>query len=210
MRWLGHHRLLRTLCGVLGVLAALSGAFWAIAALYAGEVLGLGPTGFGFLLAVAAAGSVAGGLLAERVAAVLGTAGAIRLALTSTTAALATLALTRTPAVAAAALVVNGFGVVLWNVVTVSLRQTMIPSQLLGRAGSAYQVVGLGTQPVGAVLAGLLAHVAGLPAVFAVSAALLVLVTVATASHLTGSSIEAAREAADRERGQAAGCSKDE
>ena len=58
------------------VLAALSGAFWANAALYAVEVLGLGPTGFGVLLAVAAAGSLAVGLLAERVLAALGTAGA--------------------------------------------------------------------------------------------------------------------------------------
>jgi len=110
----------------------------------------------------------------------------------TTTLALATLAVTRSPVVAAAALVVNGFGVVVWNVVSVSLRQTLIPDHLLGRVGSAYQVIGLGTQPVGAVLAGLLAHAAGVRAVFAVSAALLVVVAAGTAGRLRTQDLTAA------------------
>lgn len=110
----------------------------------------------------------------------------------TTTLALATLAATRSPVVAAAALVVNGFGVLVWNVVTVSLRQTLIPDHLLGRVGSAYQVIGLGTQPVGAVLAGLLAHAAGVRAVFAASAALLVVVAASTTGRLRTQDLTAA------------------
>jgi len=87
-------------CVLLAVLAAVSGAFWAIVALYAANILGLGPTGFGVLLAVGAAGSLAGSLLAEPLAARLGTAGAIRLAVALITLATAGLAATRSPLVA--------------------------------------------------------------------------------------------------------------
>jgi hypothetical protein len=195
LRWLAGHRLLRILCVLLAVLAAVSGAFWAVAALYAASILGLGPTGFGVLLAVCAAGSLAGSLLAEPLAARLGTAGAVRLAVGVVTVATAGLAATRSPLVAGALLVVNGVAVLVWNVVTVSLRQAIIPDRLLGRVGSAYLFIGLGAQPAGALGAGLVAHAAGLPAVFAASAGLLAVTAVATARRLGAGDFAAARSA---------------
>jgi len=198
LRWLARHRLLRTLCVLLAVLAAVSGAFWAVAALYAASILGLGPTGFGVLLAVGAAGSLAGSLLAEPLAVRLGTAGATRLSVEVVTVAMAGLAVTRSPLVAGALLAVNGIAVLVWNVVTVSLRQAIIPDHLLGRVGSAYLFVGLGAQPVGALAAGLLAHAAGLPAVFAASAGLLAITAVATAPRLRASDFAAARSTAQQ------------
>jgi len=194
LRWLAGHQLLAILCVLLAVLAAVSGAFWAVAALYAASILGLGPTGFGVLLAAGAAGSLAGSLLAEPLAARLGTASAIRLAVALVTVATAGLAATGSPLVAGALLVVNGIAVLVWNVVTVSLRQAIIPDHLLGRVGSAYLFIGLGAQPAGALGAGLLAHAAGLPAVFAVSAALLALTALATARRLRAGAFTAARD----------------
>ncbi len=198
LRWLAGHQLLRILCVLLAVLAAVSGAFWAVAALYAASILGLGPTGFGVLLAVGAAGSLAGSLLAEPLAARLGTAGAIRLAVALVTVATAGLAATGSPLVAGALLTVNGIAVLVWNVVTVSLRQAIIPDHLLGRVGSAYLFIGLGAQPAGALGAGLLAHAAGLRAVFAVSAALLALTALATAPRLRAGAFTAARDQAQQ------------
>jgi len=202
LRWLAGHRLLRVLCVLLAVLAVVSGAFWAVAALYAASILGLGPTGFGVLLAVGAAGSLAGSLLAEPLAARLGTAGAIRLAVAVVTLAMAGLAVTGSPLVAGALLTVNGIAVLVWNVVTVSLRQAMIPDRLLGRVGSAYLFIGLGAQPAGALGAGLLAHAAGLRAVFAVSAALLALTALVTAPRLRAGAFAAARDQAQRPAAQ--------
>ncbi len=40
--------------------------------------------------------------------------------------------------------------IVLWNVVTVSLRQRITPDRLLGRMNAAYRLVGWGTMPLGA------------------------------------------------------------
>jgi len=202
LRWLAGHRLLATLCVLLAVLAAVSGAFWAIAALYAANILGLGPTGFGVLLAVGAAGSLAGSLLAEPLAARLGTAGAIRLAVALVTLATAGLAATGSPLVAGALLVVNGIAVLVWNVVTVSLRQAIIPDRLLGRVGSAYLFIGLGAQPAGALGAGLLAHAAGLRAVFAASAALLAVTALVTAPRLGAGAFTAARDQAQQPAAQ--------
>ncbi|MFZ9840220.1 MAG: MFS transporter, partial [Candidatus Nanopelagicales bacterium] len=43
---------------------------------------------------------------------------------------------------------------VLWNVITVSLRQQIIPDQLLGRVNSAYRFFGWGMMPIGSLIGG--------------------------------------------------------
>jgi hypothetical protein len=42
----------------------------------------------------------------------------------------------------------------LWNVITVSLRQTIIPAQLLGRVNSVYRFFAWGMMPIGAAIGG--------------------------------------------------------
>jgi predicted MFS family arabinose efflux permease len=49
-----------------------------------------------------------------------------------------------------------------WNVVTVSLRQRLVPPELLGRVTSSYRMIGIGAMPVGAALGGVLARGYGL------------------------------------------------
>jgi MFS family permease len=51
------------------------------------------------------------------------------------------------------------FTAVLWNVVTVSLRQSLIPSNLLGRVNSVYRFFAWGTIPIGTLLGGTLVSV---------------------------------------------------
>ena len=48
---------------------------------------------------------------------------------------------------------------VMWNVITVSLRQTIIPDQPLGRANRVYRFFAWGMMPVGAFLGGALVTV---------------------------------------------------
>ena len=55
-----------------------------------------------------------------------------------------------------------------WNVVTVSLRQAIVPDALLGRVNSAYRLLGWGTMPIGALLGGFLADAFGLRAPFVI------------------------------------------
>ena len=65
-----------------------------------------------------------------------------------------------------------GVGVVIWNVITVSLRQRITPDHLLGRMNAAYRLLGWGTIPVGAALGGAVAEVLGLRATFVTAAVL--------------------------------------
>jgi MFS family permease len=65
---------------------------------------------------------------------------------------------------AAVMLAGQGFAVTWWNVVTVSLRQQIVPARLLGRVNSVYRMVGWGLMPLGALVGGLVAHQAGLRA----------------------------------------------
>ena len=48
---------------------------------------------------------------------------------------------------------------VLWNVITVSLRQKIIPSDLLGRVNSVYRFFGWGSISIGSLLGGLIVSV---------------------------------------------------
>jgi len=90
---------------------------------------------------------------------------------------------------------------VLWNVITVSLRQTIIPDNLLGRVNSVYRFFAWGMMPVGAVLGGLI--VAGTDVFASRELALRMPWFIAGAGHLalfafaaaklTTSKIEAAR-----------------
>ncbi len=87
--------------------------------------------------------------------------------------------------------VLSGFFVVVWNVITVSLRQRIVPDQLLGRLNSAYRLLAWGTQPIGALAGGLIGQFIGLQAVF-VMAAVLGLTLLLTRAVLTEDALRAA------------------
>ena len=78
-----------------------------------------------------------------------------------------------------AIIAVGGLTSVLWNVITVSLRQSIIPDALLGRVNSVYRFLGWGTMPIGAAVGGALAKGFGLRAPFYVSAGVLAVMGVA-------------------------------
>jgi len=78
----------------------------------------------------------------------------------------------------------GGLGSLVWNVVTITLRQQLVPPGLLGRVTSAYRLVGLGAMPLGALAGGLVAHALGLRAVYLLAGAVLALAVLAAAPRL--------------------------
>ncbi len=157
LRWLMHHRLMRTLALLLGVLNGTFGAADAILVLYSLEILHLSNLGYGILLALLAIGGLVGSVMAGPInrrfgltVVVGGTAGIQGVLLL-------VVGLTSSVLVTGAALTILGATTMVWNVVTVSLRQRIVPSALLGRVTSSYRVIGLGAMPIGAAAAGLLA-----------------------------------------------------
>lgn len=164
VRWLAGHRLLRTLAVLLGVNNFCNQLGQATLVLFATEELHVGHAAYGVLLAAGALGSVAGGLVNPRLLARIGERAAVLGALGCSAAAYLGAGLARNAITLAALLAVNGFAITLWNVATVTLRQELVSSQLLGRVNSAYRMLGWGLLPLGAVAGGLVAHSIGLRA----------------------------------------------
>ena len=98
------------------------------------------------------------------------------------------------------------FTAVLWNVITVSLRQTIIPDRLLGRVNSVYRFFGWGAISIGGMLGGVLVAVldgplsrdAALRAAWIVPGVAQLVVAVVAMPRLTTAKMDAARAAAER------------
>ena len=87
---------------------------------------------------------------------------------------------------------------IMWNVVTVSLRQRIVPDALLGRVNASYRLLAWGSQPIGALLGGLIAQVAGLQVVFLIAGGMIALLLVAR-TIVTDEAIAAAEAEGDAE-----------
>jgi MFS family permease len=203
VRWLRAHPLLRPMAIILGLMNMASAMATATYILFAQEVLDVGPllfTVMGFGLAI---GGAIGGVVAPAASRRVGSGTCLALALV-------------TPAVVSAivgvssswvlVMVITGIGAFLnsgWNVITVSLRQSIIPSHLLGRVNSVYRFFAWGMIPVGAALGGVTVAVvgslfsrnAGLRAVWFLDAAIHLGLFVFGRPKLTTAKIEAARSA---------------
>ncbi|UED87038.1 MFS transporter [Streptomyces profundus] len=199
LRFLWRHRLLRALAIMTGVFNFATNAVFAVFVLFAvgpDSSMGLSEPAFGLLFTAAAAGGLVGSLVAERIERRIGRGRSLPLTVVSCAVLLGIPAVTSDPIAIAVGFFVGGFGIVLWNVITVSLRQRITPDRLLGRVNSGYRLLAWGVGPLGAGVGGLVAHLFGLPAVFA-SMALLTLALLVGCRFVTERRMaEAEREAA--------------
>ncbi|GLU48686.1 MFS transporter [Nocardiopsis ansamitocini] len=173
VRWLWRHQTLRTLCLLGGVLNFAVVGVLGIAVLYALEVLRISQTGYGLLLAFIAVGGLVGLLVAPGLVAAVGRGRALKAVLLMCPVAFLVGGVTTDAVVAATALAFVGVGISVFNVVTATIRQTVIPAALFGRVNGAYRFVGNGLSPLGALAGGLVADGFGLRAPFFVGAFLL-------------------------------------
>lgn len=179
VRWLGRNPVLRSLSlTAAGVNLVVHGT-WAIFVLYSLQVVGTGRIGFGILVSAFALGGVLGGLFAPRIA-VQGPGRAITTAILLAAAAELVMGVFSHALVISGMLVVLGFAGAVWNVVTTSLRQRLVPDRLLGRVNSAHRMLSWGSIPMGALLGGLIARSFGLRAPFLFAAVILVGLAVVT------------------------------
>jgi MFS family permease len=182
LRYLWRHDVLRVLAFVVGTFNFCSQAVYATLVLYVvgpGSAMGLDGTAYGLLLAAGAAGNVVGFLfVAERVEHRWGRARVIAVAIVVAGLALTAPGATTNPWIIGGAVFVGGAASAVWNVITVSLRQRIIPLHLLGRVSSGFRLLAWGTGPLGAVAGGLAAETVGLRPVFAAAGALAALLVV--------------------------------
>lgn len=176
VRWLLHHRLLRNLSLTAGAINLVYTGTLAVLVVHARTVLGLHALGYGMLLACQAAGAVLAAQTTPKAVRRVGGAWTLVCVALGMAAADVAVWLAGSAWVVGAALAVGACAATAWDVVVVVQRQTLIPEQLQGRVNSLYRLVAWGAMPIGAGLAGLIAHSSGTPAVYALGALVLTLV----------------------------------
>lgn len=204
VRWLWGHELLRRMAIILGLTNGAMMMTGATFVLFAQEILGAGPFVFAVIGFGGAAGSILGGMLAPRWSARLGSGTCLAIAMGGTVVVSASIGSSSHWIPVLVLFGVTAVLGILWNVITVSLRQAIIPSHLLGRVNSVYRFFAWGMLPIGAAVGGALVVAVeasasrewALRAPWFASATLHVGLFVLTRRHLTTERIEAARAAA--------------
>nr|MDT0659937.1 MFS transporter [Micromonospora sp. DSM 115978] len=139
----------------------LNTAFFAVFVVFVvGPASTLRLSGFGYsiLIITAAVGAVAGSMAAGRIANLVPprwvlTAAAVALAIC-----FGTPFLVAEPVAIGAALLLSGFATAVSAVVNTSLRQSLVPSRLLGRVSAGVRFLAYGARPVGALAGGVIAQ----------------------------------------------------
>jgi len=203
-RWLWANELLRSMAIILGMMNLASTLSGSVLVLFAQEILKVGPLlftimGFGF-----AAGGAIGGNLAPWLSKRLGSGTCLALTLGSSGAVSLLVGLSSVWPVVMVLFAIQTLLGASWNVITVSLRQTIIPSHLLGRVNSVYRFFAWGMMPIGAALGGITVTVVShlvdrrfaLRSAFLLDGAIYTCLFIAGRRRLTTAKLEAARAAA--------------
>jgi len=200
-RWLWAHDLLRPMAIILGALNLVGTMVAATFILYTQEVLNTSVFVFAVLGTAGAVGGIAGGLLAPKISEKIGSGPSLWLSLAMGPIGAVIIGTSNSWQVVWIVLLFQSFLSVLWNTITVSLRQSIIPTHLLGRVNSVYRFFGWGSIPIGMFLGGAIVTIAeyfisremALRTPYLVGAVLGILIFIFAAPRLTTKAIEQAR-----------------
>ena len=156
-QWFRRHREASQLATCVAALAFCQAMVLSLLVLLCTQDLALSPAGYGLFLGVAAIGNVAGGVLAARVVGDRSCTSVLRTAGFVAASCYVILAIAPNATIAAFALAIEAVVVAVANVASVTLRQTMIPADLLGRVSNIFRMCIFGAMPIGAVAAGVIA-----------------------------------------------------
>ena len=202
--WLWAHPLLRPMAIILGCMNGLGTMVGAVYILFAQEVLHTTVFIFAILGTAGAIGGTIGGFFAPKVSARLGSGPSLALAMAAAPIGNLIVGLTSSWQVVWVVTAVETFVAILWNTITVSLRQSIIPPALLGRVNSVYRFFAWGSIPIGVFVGGglvtamthMVSRESALRAPYLISVALGLILWALAAPRLTTARIEAARQSA--------------
>jgi MFS family permease len=176
-RWLVAHPLLRGLTATSALIATLLAMSNAVMVLYALRVLRISDAQYGLFLTCGGAGGLLGAAVATSLVRRIGRA-RTSMCVVLCPVAVGCTALTSTVWVAGALFATSAGAVTVWNVVSMSVRQTLVPERIFARVLGVYRMAIWGGIPLGSLLGGILAAHTSLPTVFAVAGGAQLLVTV--------------------------------
>jgi MFS family permease len=199
--FLWRNRLLRDMALGVAVMNGMGHLMLVALVLYTQEVLEMSAMQYGLLLTAAAAGGIIGGFCADPLVKRLGPGNALRLTLIASAVQFAIIALFPHAAPVWGALVLAEFFGMVWNTITVTMRQSLVPQHILGRVNSVNRFFGWGSIPIGLLLSGVIVRVAetitsrelALAAPFAFAALVMALTTVLLWKQFSNARLNSAR-----------------
>jgi MFS-type transporter involved in bile tolerance (Atg22 family) len=167
-------RLLRTLLTQSATLNVGFGAVSTVFVVYAVRVLGLTPFKLGIAVGSLALGGLCGALSATRARRALGLGRTMAVSTVGVSASPLLLLIPRSASLAAMAFLIagwlgHGFGISIFNVNAITLRQALTPERLLARMNATYRMLIFGALPIGAIAGGALGNAVGLRPALAIS-----------------------------------------
>jgi MFS family permease len=159
VEWLWRHDLLRPMAIILGSMNLVGALTAATFILFAQEILKTSVFEFAVLGTAGAIGGTLGGVLGPRISKRLGSGRSLWLTLVAIPTTGLVIGLSSNWVVAWAMILCATIFAVLWNVITVSLRQSIIPAALLGRVNSVYRFFAWGSMPIGTLIGGAIVSV---------------------------------------------------
>ena len=166
LRWTWQHHFVRGLTLLTAMMAVGLYMVIAVQVLYVLETLGLSEATYGLIMIASGAGAVVGGLAAPWISARLGRSTTLVLAAVSSALATMALGLMNNPFVAGTLFGLTALAGTVWDVLSLSLRQAIIPAELFGRVQGSYRTLAWGAIPIGALAGGALATATTIPTVF--------------------------------------------
>lgn len=166
LRWIKNAANIRVLALMMSIMNLTFMSAFSVLVLLARERLGLTGTGFGLLLAVSAAGGIAGASLVARARARIPLSVLLRAGMLAEAGGLIVLGLARNPYLAGVSMMVASFVSTLWGVSVISYRQAVVPTRLQGRVNSVFYMAVLGSSALGALLGGFVARLIGVSRTF--------------------------------------------
>ena len=199
--WLWSHELLRPMAIILGSMNGISSLGGAAFILFAQEILHTSVLEFAILGTSGAIGGIIGGIYGPKIAKKIGSGPSLFLTLLIMPIFEIAIGFVSSWEVVWLLSGITTIFAVLWNVITVSLRQSIIPTHLLGRVNSVYRFFAWGTIPIGLLIGGglitLMEHFTSrewaLRTPYFVTGALGFIILAFAAPRLTTAKIEAAR-----------------
>lgn len=163
-----HDRILLALAGASATTILFGRMFMAVYVLYMTRVLGLSAVGVGLVFATGGVGSLAGSIVAERLARRFGPGptmiGAqVAFGLTGMLVPLAVLVPARALPMIVASEFAQWMAILVYWVNAISVRQAITPDRVLGRVNATMRFLAGGANPIGAVIGGALGGVIGIP-----------------------------------------------
>lgn len=173
LRLVASNPYLRAIAGEAATYNLFNQGLWAVLILYLTRELHFTPITLGVVMAMTGIGAFLGSLVAGRLGRRWGIGPTIMVTMVIACAAPLLIPAagggrTLSAVVVGLALLINGMGVVISNIQVISLRQTVVASEILGRANAGYRFLVTGTAALGALLGGWLGGLIGLRATLVV------------------------------------------